>query len=283
MEKKKGRSMSREQASELYRDLRKAMGTIKERKIPKAQPDKGMEDVAKTIAASISKSIAKDGPVTAPMRSLMEEETRDAMTRMEIAPAGERRLNAGHYSALFAVVVCAAVKVALSALEVSGVMTAASAHASLQVPVGANSKTAISAAAPLYSKEEIRILTSLDARRAELEDRSHRLDEREQDISRRDREFLGKLQQLRELTDQLKGEREKDDKKRNAQIEQLANVYGSMAPLEAAALIEQLDITIALPLMEHMPEKRIGQILALMTKERALAITKLLSGKIGEK
>ena len=52
-----------------------------------------------------------------------------------------------------------------------------------------------------------------------------------------------------------------------------------MNPQEAAQLIEQLDVTIALGLIEKMPEKRIGQILATMKPEKALALTKLLSGK----
>ena len=78
----------------------------------------------------------------------------------------------------------------------------------------------------------------------------------------------------------LKGDREKNDKKRSTQLEQLSNVYGSMDPKEAATLIEQLDVTIALSLLERMPEKRIGQILALMNPQRALVITRMLSGKI---
>jgi flagellar motility protein MotE (MotC chaperone) len=43
--------------------------------------------------------------------------------------------------------------------------------------------------------------------------------------------------------------------------------------------MEQLDVQIALSLIERMPEKKIGQILALMSKERALTLTKMLSGK----
>jgi flagellar motility protein MotE (MotC chaperone) len=80
------------------------------------------------------------------------------------------------------------------------------------------------------------------------------------------------------MTTALKLDRDKSDKKRNTQIEQLANVYGSMDPKEAASLIEQLDITIALNLLQKMPEKRIAQILALMNPERALGITRMLSG-----
>lgn len=276
---KKSSTMTREQAAELYRDLRKAMGTLQQRKLVKAAPDKGTQDIAKTIAQSISKSMAKDGPVTPAMRSFVQEETQDAVARMAIA-RDESGLNAGHYAALTAVLAFAFFKVVLSGLEASGLASATPVQASQQM---AAQPQAVDASAPRLSREEVRILTSLDARRAELEDRRAKLEERERDLSRREKESVGKLQQLRELTDRLKLERERSEKKRDTQIEQLANVYGSMAPQEAAALMEQLDITIALPLMERMPEKRIGQILALMTRERALAVTKLLSGKGAEK
>ena len=96
---------------------------------------------------------------------------------------------------------------------------------------------------------------------------------------KRDREFAVRLTQLRELTEKLSNQREQNDKKRSSQLEQLANVYSSMNPPEAAALIEQLDISIAIGLLERMPEKRIGQILALMNSEKALQITRLLSAR----
>jgi flagellar motility protein MotE (MotC chaperone) len=50
-----------------------------------------------------------------------------------------------------------------------------------------------------------------------------------------------------------------------------------MNPPEAAHLLEQLDIQVCLTLIQRMPEKRIGQILALMNPQRALELTNLLS------
>ncbi len=277
----KGKAMSREQASELYSDLRKAMGTLQTRKGSKGTPDKETEKAAKAIAESISKSIAKDGPAPAALRSYVQEETADAVTHMQLTRS-RSGLNTGHYAALVAVIGCALFKVILSVFEVTGIASATPAQASMQSNPD-QLQRGIPARTPGLSKEEIRLLTSLDGRRAELEERSHKIDERELDISRRDKEFVAKLQQLRDLTEQLKLDREKNEKKHSAQFDQLANVYGSMAPMEAAGLIEQLDITIALPLMERMPEKRIGQILALMSRERALAITKMLSERGMEK
>jgi flagellar motility protein MotE (MotC chaperone) len=47
----------------------------------------------------------------------------------------------------------------------------------------------------------------------------------------------------------------------------------------AVQLIEQLDVAIALSLIERMPEKGIGQILALKSPGRAPLITRMLSNK----
>jgi flagellar motility protein MotE (MotC chaperone) len=96
-------------------------------------------------------------------------------------------------------------------------------------------------------------------------------------LNARDRDLAGRLTELRELTEKLKIEREKGEKQRNGQLDQLANVYGSMNPPEAAHLLEQLDVQVSLSLIQRMPEKRIGQILSLMNAQRALELTNLLS------
>ena len=121
----------------------------------------------------------------------------------------------------------------------------------------------------------------MDNRRVELEERNARLEQRESDFVARERELAVRLTELKELSEKLKIEREKGDKQRSTQMEQLANVYGSMNPPEAAHLLEQLDIQVSLSLIERMPEKRIGQILALMNPQRALELTNLLSQRKG--
>ena len=284
MAAKKPNKLNREEATELYRDLRKAMSSIEQKKSTTPKGGDDMKDIAKSIAQSISKSMSKDKgkPVAPSVKSFAAAETEDAITRMQIDNTLERP-GSGRLAAVVAVIVFALFKVSIGVSEHFGVITVEPVQASVQ---GMNPQTRRSfvGVSSGFSKEENRILTSLDARRAELEERSRKLDEKEMDMSRRDKEFVTKLAQLRDLTDSLKIDREKSEKKRNTQLEQLANVYGSMAPVEAAGLLEQLDISIALSLIEHMPEKRVGQILALMSPERALSMTRMLSGRsTGEK
>jgi flagellar motility protein MotE (MotC chaperone) len=254
------------------------MSTVRPGATKAAQPKASSSGIdAKAIAASISAAMKRDDEVAS--------KRPEASPSASASHSDDRPLpvTRGQYAALLFVLAFALARTSISALEYAGVGEPKLAEASMAVsaPTKYLPIQAQQLQAQGFSKDEIKVLTALDSRRAELEDRSRRLDDREQDILRRDKEFATRMTQLRELTERLSSEREKDDKKRNGQLEQLANVYGSMNPPEAAALIEQLDVTIALSLLERMPEKRIGQILALMSKERALAITKLLSGRIG--
>jgi flagellar motility protein MotE (MotC chaperone) len=284
MTAQKGKSMSRAEAAELYRDLKKAMSTVKSKKpgaaskVPKGEPS-----VGELIAREISKAMKKDDAATTapPAGARRGGESLAVEPEMSIPlPVAASSPARGRNAAILFVITVAISKVALSALEAAGFATATPAQAVMVSPL--TPPTAPRESHEPFSREEVKILTALDARRAELEDRRQKLDERMRELDVRDREFVARLTELRELNNRLGAERDRNQRKRNTQLEQLANVYGSMNPQEAAQLIEQLDVTIALGLIEKMPEKRIGQILATMSPEKALALTRLLSGKVGQ-
>jgi len=263
---KKKANMSREEAEELYKDLQKSMATLLAR-----EANSGRASTPKRKAelkAAMEKTRAEAAPTRSPSKASTDNRDTSSSTSMST------KFIPGSYTAIALVLTFALVKVSFSAMEAMGVGSVTSAEASYISPV----EHSIIQQRKSGTREEINILNALDLRRAELEERSRRLDERKDSLDLRDGEFASKVVQLRDLTARLQGERERNERRRSTQIEQLANVYGSMNPQEAAPLIEQLDITIALALLERMPEKRIGQILALMRPERALAITRLLSG-----
>lgn len=258
MDKKK-KTMTREEAMQLYTDLQKAMT-----KIVKNKGHKNLESAIQSVKK-------QEAPRASAASSI--ETVPPPMRLRETSGHGQ----VGRRAAVLFIVAFAIAKMSMVAIEQTGLFGVESAEASYAAAPKAPPVTALPPGT--FSREEVKVLTSLDSRRAELEERGKKIDERELELDRRDREFAARLTQLREMTATLKLDREKGEKKRNGQIEQLANVYGSMNPTEAAALMEQLDVTIALALLEKMPEKRIGQILALMTPERALALTRMLSGK----
>ena len=123
------------------------------------------------------------------------------------------------------------------------------------------------------------LLTSLDQRRAELEERKAALDKREQELTAQMQTANEKLAELKGLTAKLNGYRTEKDQKHETRLEQLAEVYGSMAPNQAAPLVGKLDDVTALSLLQRMTGKRMGQILSSMDSDRAIALTKLLTDR----
>jgi flagellar motility protein MotE (MotC chaperone) len=129
------------------------------------------------------------------------------------------------------------------------------------------------------TEAEKRVLLSLDDRRVELERRKASLDKKEAEIKKQTRVLAERMAELRSLTARLAEVREEKDRKYDVRMEQLAGVYGSMAPNEAAPLIAKLDEKIALALLQRMTGKRMGQILSVMDPEQAVALTKSLTDR----
>lgn len=260
--KPRKKTMSREQADALYHQLKKNMQEMMTR-------EKGAPRSAKPAAYQKKSAAPKQPPVTGPAKQMKAEAAAAPRT------AAKAGLNRGHHTAIALVAACLCIRIILSAMSALGIGTVDPAQATIP---GEKQGIFTTAGEEIrISKEEVRLLTSLDTRRSELEERNKRLDEREADLKKRDSEFAIRMAEIRELTDKLKVDRERNDKKRETQLGQLANVYGSMNPQEAATLMEKLDSQIALALITRMPEKRIGQILALMSPDKALTMTKMLS------
>ncbi len=270
------KKLTKEEAQDLYDQLSKAMSQMMMKR---------GQNMAATKVGAIQPQAAKPATTSSGRADKVEKTTTGTYTRAAgrtsttshlsrggaaLSSALSSGAGRGQMGAVAFVVLFCVAKVAISALEAVGVGEVAPAQATV---------VAAAPSGPHWSKEEVKILNALDNRRAELEDRNARLEQREHEFAARDRDLAVRLTDLKELTERLKAEREKGEKQRNVQLDQLANVYGSMNPPEAAHLLEQLDITIAHSLIQRMPEKRIGQILALMNADRALELTNRLSSK----
>jgi flagellar motility protein MotE (MotC chaperone) len=255
------KKLTREQAEELYNDLSRAMAQMHAKKMGGGTPSPS--SAAKAAPTPTKGALRAKGATQYTRETTRKASAAPVRSFMTTSAAKRGSMSAFLFVAFF----CCA-KVSISALEAMGVGRVEEAQATI-VPLAPKG--------PNWSKEEAKILTSLDHRRAELEERTNRLEQRELEFTVRDRDLALKLTELKELSERLKLERQKGEKQRDVQLDQLANVYGSMNPPEAAHLLEQLDIQIAQALIERMPEKRIGQILALMNAQRALELTNRLS------
>lgn len=129
----------------------------------------------------------------------------------------------------------------------------------------------------VWTPVEKELLTQLDTRRVELEKRKDTLDKRESELNNQTKVLAERLSEVRSLTAKLADARKEKERKHESRLEQLANVYGGMEPKEASQLIAKLEDEISLKLLERMPEKRMGQILSYMEKQRAVDLTKMLT------
>lgn len=127
------------------------------------------------------------------------------------------------------------------------------------------------------SSGEQQLLLELNARRTELEKKEQSLEEREVDLQNQSQALAEKLTELKTLTSKIQQVRLEKDNQYEARLEQLAQVYASIAPSEAAPMIGKLDEETALALLKRMPNKRMGQILTQMEPQRAVDLTKSLT------
>jgi flagellar motility protein MotE (MotC chaperone) len=292
--------ITKEQADALYDDMQRALAGMLTRSVKQAKGNEGIKGAtipgnskenSKRLVGDVvydrgagktrgvnNQSIPEASTVGTPsMRAKDDSKIRasNSSKLQSVRVALNSRGGQGLALLLLAVLGCA--KISLSAIEASGIgrIEQAQAVVANRAPFAGQG----SAGREQWSKEEVKILKGLDARRVELEERSVLLDKREGEFSQKERALAVRLNELKELTERLKLERDKGEKQRSGQLDQLANVYGSMNPPEAAHLLEQLDIHVSMALIERMPEKRMAQILALMNSERALELTNLLSSR----
>ncbi|MBP9837624.1 MAG: hypothetical protein KBC84_02820 [Proteobacteria bacterium] len=130
-----------------------------------------------------------------------------------------------------------------------------------------------------HSANERQILLELDNRRVDLDKRAEILNQKEAEIKNQSNSLAERLAELKSLSVKLSQVRVERDNQYEARLEQLSQVYGSMAPNDAAPLFAKLDEDTALMLLKRMPSKRMGQILSVMDSTRAVDLTRILTSK----
>lgn len=261
--------LNNDQIGELYSDVNDAVKQLRLRKL---------EEKLATARGQKPKRERQSFSLSLPKVSLPRFE------RGESAPVS------GNSALLYSIVSVGALKILFTGSSVlSGVtpQIPVGSPAVQRIEVSAAASPAISSASVAaipadksqgsWSPAEAKLLAQLDSRRVELEHRSADLDKKEADMKGQATAFNERIAELKTLTDKLSHYRQEKDQQRESRLEQLASVYGSMEPAEAAGLMAKLDEEIALSLLQRMPGKRMGQILGLMDKERAVALTRILS------
>jgi flagellar motility protein MotE (MotC chaperone) len=145
------------------------------------------------------------------------------------------------------------------------------AHAPKAAPAKASKTTPV--APPAASGRTRELLGALERRQAELEKRERELDQRAERLRILEEDVTSKLTALEEIEKRLAGAA-KERRTGNAQAaESLAKIYAAMKPAAAAPILDQLDDQTVLTIFAGMKEKQVGEILPLMSRERAIVLT----------
>lgn len=127
------------------------------------------------------------------------------------------------------------------------------------------------------TKSEIETLQRLAERRDGIEKRERDLDAREGLMKAGESRIDGKIAELHDLQKTIEGLLQKYDKQKQAEIDSLVKIYGAMKPKDAAGIFDTLDMPILLAVVQNMKEAKTAPIMALMSREKAKALTEELS------
>ncbi|MFN8693110.1 MAG: MotE family protein [Holosporales bacterium] len=137
-----------------------------------------------------------------------------------------------------------------------------------------------------FTPSELNLLQSLRERRELIDQRDAALTEREKVLSGLEAQVEAKINELNTIKDQIEQLRADIDqrskkfrKSEDEQILSLVRVYEKMKPKDAAAIFNNLELTILLDVVKNMKETKLAPIMAAMDNGKA----KTLSAELAQR
>ncbi len=137
------------------------------------------------------------------------------------------------------------------------------------------------AGAPPVTDGERAVLLELRQRRQELERRDATVAARESVLTAAEQKIASRVEELRTLQDQLSSLDATRQRKEEANWQSLVKLYETMKSRDAAAIFNDLPMSVLLPLIAHMKETKAAPILAAMSPDRARDVTAQLAKSKG--
>ena len=129
------------------------------------------------------------------------------------------------------------------------------------------------------TKSEIDVLQRLAERRDLVEQRERELVAKDGLMKAAEARIDGKIAQLQDLEKNIKVLLTQYDQQKDAEMEQLKNIYAAMKPKEAARIFDTLDMPILVSLVQKMGVRQSAPILAVMDPQKAKALTEELTSR----
>lgn len=163
----------------------------------------------------------------------------------------------------------------LTPLAAAAPLAPPSSSKSTQLPVQAIGSVSANPATPA----ELELLRSLKARRSALDDREHKLNERDELLQSAEVKLQAKLDQLAQLQGRLEEMEQAREKRSSSNWTGLVKTYEDMKPRDASAIFNVLDMPVLLEVLDRMDERKAASVLAGMAPERAKLATQMLAMK----
>lgn len=129
------------------------------------------------------------------------------------------------------------------------------------------------------SQSEVRLLQALADRRKALDAREYALNQREALLKAAEQRILDKQANLVAMRGEVKGLLDQLDEQEKARISNLVKLYENMKPKEAAVILNDLELSVVLGVVQRMNVRRLAPVLAAMDAEKARAITRALASR----
>lgn len=117
------------------------------------------------------------------------------------------------------------------------------------------------------------LLEQLRARRSEIEAREQAAIQREVIVAAAERRLLQRIEELAALQARLEALERERATREEAGLRGLVRLYEGMRPREAAAIFDELEMSVLLPIVDRMREARAAPVMAAMRPERARTLT----------
>lgn len=117
------------------------------------------------------------------------------------------------------------------------------------------------------------VLEQLRARRAEIEAREQAAMQREVIVAAAERRLSQRIEELSALQSRLEAMERERSQREETGLRGLVRLYEGMRPRDAAAIFDELEMPVLLPIVDRMREARAAPVVAAMRPERARALT----------
>lgn len=124
------------------------------------------------------------------------------------------------------------------------------------------------------SDEQLKVLKTLERRKAELDKREEELQRREERIKLAEKQLDTKYNELKNIRDEITRLFQQEEKMRDDQLKKMVTtIFINMKADQAAAVLSSMDSATVLRMMTLVPEKQLSKVMEKMDKTKAAQLS----------